>query len=126
MVMMGAMGTTSRLSSFRAASSGAVAPKATSLCFAAAARSLGRAARLRGLVVPCFRSPPALPDVNRTIRRGREVPTVAVRLRDRPWSAVLADMVEGVVVANELTGARADRVRAVLWLAVDEEAAEAA
>ena len=51
---------------------------------------------------------------------------MAVRLRDRPWSAVLADMVEGVVVANELTGARADRVRAVLWLAVDEEAAEAA
>ncbi len=124
--MMVDMGTASRLSSFRAASSGAAAPKASSLRFAAAARSLSQAARLRGLVVPGFRSPPALPDVNRTIRRGREVPTVAVRLRDRPWSAVLADMIEGVVVANELVGARADRVRAVLWLAVDEEVAEAA
>ena len=73
--MMVAMRNASRLSSFRAASSGA-APKATSLRFAAAARSLGRAARLRGLMVPGFRSPPALPDVNRTIRRGREAPTV--------------------------------------------------
>ena len=31
-----------------------------------------------------------------------------------------------ISAANELVGARADRVRAVLWLAVDEEAAEAA
>jgi hypothetical protein len=40
---------------------------------------------------------------------------VAVALRDRPWPAVVADMVEGVVAANRLTGVRADHVRAGLW-----------
>jgi hypothetical protein len=93
--------------------------QATSLRFAAAARALGQAARLRELVVPSFRSPPGL-EVHRTIRRRAGVPTVAVRLRDRPWGAVLADMVEGIIVANGLVGARADRVRAALWLAVDD------
>ncbi|MEZ5167053.1 MAG: hypothetical protein R2695_11405 [Acidimicrobiales bacterium] len=94
--------------------------EATSLEFAAAARTLGQAARLRDLVVPGFRSPPGLADVHRTLRRRRGVPSVAVRLKGRPWSAVLADMIEGIVVANGLTGARADRVRAALWLAVDD------
>ncbi len=93
--------------------------QATSLRFATAARALGQAARLRELVVPAFRSPPGL-EVQRTIRRRAGVSTVAVRLKDRPWGAVLADMVEGIVVANSLTGARADRVRAALWLAVDD------
>lgn len=45
---------------------------------------------------------------------------MAVRLKGRPWSAVVSDMIEGVVVANGLTGARADRARAALWLAVDD------
>jgi hypothetical protein len=40
-------------------------------------------------------------------------------IRDRPWAAVLADMIEGTLVANDLTGARADKVRMALWLAVD-------
>ena len=93
--------------------------QATSLRFATAARALGQAARLRDLVVPSFRSPPGL-DVQRTIRRRAGVPTVAVRLRDRPWGAVLADMIEGIVVANSLSDARADRARAALWLAVDD------
>lgn len=93
--------------------------QATSFRFATAARALGQAARLRELVVPSFRSPPGL-DVQRSIRRRAGVPTVAVRLRERPWSAVLADMVEGIVVANGLSGARADRVRAALWLAVED------
>ena len=93
--------------------------EATSLRFATAARALGQAARPRDLVVPSFRSPPGL-DVQRTIRRRAGVPTVAVRLRGRPWSAVLADMIEGIVVANGLTGTRADRARAALWLAVDD------
>ena len=45
---------------------------------------------------------------------------MAVRLKGRPWSAVVADMIEGVVVANGLTGTKADRARAALWLAVDD------
>lgn len=93
---------------------------ATSLMFANAARSLGQAARLRDLAVPGFRSPPSIEGVQRSIRRRRGVPSVAVRLKGRPWSAVVADMIEGVVVANGLTGARADRARSALWLAVDD------
>ncbi len=73
-------------------------------------------------MVPGFRSPPRIADAHRTIRRRGSVPSVAVRLRGRPWSAVLADMIEGVVVANELSGMRADRVRAALWLAVEDPA----
>ncbi len=95
---------------------------ATTLQFASAARDLATAARLRDLVVPGFRSPPRIADAHRTIRRRGPVPSVAVKLRGRPWPAVLADMIEGVVVANELTGIRADRVRAALWLAVDDPA----
>ncbi len=94
--------------------------EATSLRFAAAARSLGQAARLRSLVVPGFRSPPGLADVHRTLRFRGGVPTVAVQLKGRPWSAVVADMIEGVVAANGLAGAKADRARAALWLAVDD------
>ena len=99
--------------------------QATSLRFATAARSLGQAARLRDLVVPAFRSPPGIEGVHRTLRRRRGIPSVAVRLKERPWSAVLSDMIEGVVVANNLTGAKADRTRAALWLAVEDPAGEA-
>jgi hypothetical protein len=90
----------------------------TSLRFARLARSLGEAARAQGLRAPSFRSPPRLPGVSRSIvRRGPGV-TVAVALRDRPWGAVVADMVEGVVAANRLAGVGADRARAALWQAV--------
>lgn len=94
----------------------------TSLEFAELARSLCRAAWLRGLVVPAFASPPGRADLNRSIRRRAGSPLVAVRLRGRPQSAVAADMIEGVVVANRLSGVRADRIRAALWLAVDTSA----
>ena len=66
--------------------------------------------------------------MQRTIRRRRGVPTIAVRLRGRPWPAVVSDMIEGIVVGNGLSGARADRIRAALWLAIDnstERVAEA-
>ena len=71
-------------------------------------------------MVPGFRSPPGLPGVHRTLRFRNGVPTVAVALKGRPWSAVVADMIEGVVAANRLEGAKADRARAALWLAVDD------
>ncbi|MGI9601128.1 MAG: hypothetical protein ACR2QE_04540 [Acidimicrobiales bacterium] len=91
-----------------------------SLRFAAAVRTLGDTARARGLVMPTFRSPPGLADAHRSIRRARGVATVAVALRNRPWAAVLADMIEGIVVANHLGGLDADGVRAELWAAVAE------
>ena len=98
---------------------------APSLRFAAAARALGEAARSLGLVVPGFRSPPRLPEVDRTLRRGGpdgDEVVVAVRLAGRPWVSVLADMVEGVVVANRLRGAAAGAARTRLWSAVEAEA----
>lgn len=93
-----------------------------SVRFAETARALGQAARLRGLEVPTFRSPPGLSGVQRTIRRRGTSAIVSVVVRDRPWAAVVADMVEGIVVANRLESIRADTVRAALWLAVDEPA----
>ena len=53
--------------------------------------------------------------MHRSLRFRRGVPTVAVLLKGRPWSAVVADMIEGVVAANGLQGAKADRARAALW-----------
>ncbi len=101
--------------------------EATSVRFAAAARSLGTAARRRGLAVPAFRSPPRLVGVDRSLRRRADgAVVVAVRLRGRPWVAVLADMVEGVVVANRLSGADADQCRGVLWAAVEGGGLQAA
>ncbi|HSJ92085.1 MAG TPA: hypothetical protein VK917_08440 [Ilumatobacter sp.] len=83
--------------------------------FAAAARTLTSEARRRGLVGPSFRCPPRLVGVDRTIRRRRDGAIVSVRVRGRPWPAVLADMIEGVVVANRLVPPRADRLRTELW-----------
>lgn len=90
---------------------------ATTLRFAAAARRLSREARRLGLDVPGFRSPPKVSGADRTLRRwvGGQGATIAVRVRGRPWVAVAADMVEGVVAANKLAGPAADRVRSALW-----------
>ena len=98
--------------------------EATSLRFAAAARLLGRVARRRGLDVPGFRSPPRLQGADRSLRRHSSgAATVSVRYRGRPWPAVLADMIDGVVAANGLVGNAADRTRTALWSAVESDAA---
>jgi hypothetical protein len=98
--------------------------EATSLRFAAAARVLGRVARRRGLDVPGFRSPPRLEGADRSLRRHASgAVTVSVRYRARPWPAVLADMIDGVVAANRLVGNAADRTRTALWSAVEADAA---
>lgn len=93
--------------------------EATSLRFAGAARTITEVARARGLAAPTFRSPPTLAGVQRSLRRRGDTVTVAVRLRQRPWVAVLADMIDGVVAANRLRGAEADDVRTALWQAVE-------
>ena len=105
---------------------GAMTP-ASSLRFAAAARALADECRRRGLTVPGFRSPPRLQGVDRSVRRRPDGGAmVAVCLRGRPWPAVLADMVEGVIVTNALSGPDADRSRAALWEAVAPEEHQAA
>lgn len=95
--------------------------EATSIRFAAAARTLGRVARREGLVVPSFRSPPRTVGLDRSIRRPRTGVVVSIRLRDRSWIAVVADMVDGVIVANLLESVDAARLRTLLWEALEVE-----
>jgi hypothetical protein len=96
--------------------------RSSTVRFAHAARRLGAAARAAGLTVPAFRSPPRRPGAPRTIRRLPGGPVVAVALRDRAFADVLADMVEGVVIANGLQEPAASRVRGVLTAAVTASA----
>jgi hypothetical protein len=42
-----------------------------------------------------------------------------VRVKGRPQAAVLADMIEGIVVSNGLVAPDADRLRSELWSVVD-------
>ena len=95
---------------------------ATTVEFAAAARALTREARRRGLVGPSFRCPPRLVGVDRSIRRRPDGAVVSIRLHNRPRSAVLADMIEGIVVTNHLRPPQADRVRTDLWTAIETTA----
>ena len=46
---------------------------------------------------------------------------IAVQVRGRPWYVVVADMIEGVVVANGLKPPAADRLRTELWSVVTAE-----
>jgi hypothetical protein len=55
----------------------------------------------------------------RTIRRYASTAVVSVRLRDRPFEAVVADMVEGVIVVNRLEGEAARHTRGALSAALD-------
>lgn len=85
--------------------------------FTAAARVLAQRTAELGLVVPGFRSPPRIVGVNRSIRRSQdgEGGVVAVRLSDRPFTAAIGDMIEGVVCINRLDPSEADRARTQLW-----------
>ena len=94
---------------------------ATTIDFASAARTLTREARRRGLVVPSYRCPPRIVGLDRSIRRRPGVgagAVVSVRVNGRPRAAMVADMIEGVVVANSLRAPHADRLRSELWSAV--------
>ena len=86
--------------------------------FAWTSRTLADAAVRLGMVAPSFRSPPAVPGVDRTLRwqldGGGAV--VAVRLWGRPFAAIRADMVDGVLAANGVPrgSVEAARLRALL------------
>lgn len=87
--------------------------------FLTAARLIGGEARALGLRVPAFRSPPRRSGAVRTLRRtGDGGAVVAVALGGRPQEAVVADVVEGVILANALAGEAADRARRRLMAAV--------
>lgn len=83
-----------------------------------AVRAVSEAARSRGLTAPSFRSPPRTPGVDRAIIRRPTGVMVALTVAGRPFEAVLADIVEGVVAANRLTDVVADRTRRHLWSAL--------
>lgn len=88
--------------------------------FAEAGRRLAAAATVMELRTPAFRTPPRVPGLDRTIRCGPDGSAlVSVRSRGRAWPAVLADMIEGVVRANELPPQDAARVRNELWRATE-------
>ncbi|MFM8001799.1 MAG: hypothetical protein ACKPAJ_05230 [Actinomycetota bacterium] len=87
--------------------------------FAWAARVLANQAHRHGLKPPGFRTPPRIVGVDRSLRRIKDSVVVSVALRDRPFLAVLSDMVEGVVAANRLVGREAETARTVLWSCVE-------
>jgi hypothetical protein len=91
----------------------------TTVEFADVARTLTSEARRHELVGPSFRCPPRLVGIDRSIRRRANGAVVAVRLQGRPRGAVIADMIEGVVVTNGLLPPDADRVRTELWASLD-------
>jgi hypothetical protein len=100
---------------------------AASVRFARAARVVAEAARAEGWQTPGFRSPPRLAGAQRTVRRRADGgAVVAIRVRGRPWAAVVGDLVEGVVVANGFTGADAQRCRGRLWEALQPPQGRAA
>ncbi len=84
------------------------------LRFASVARSLATAARASSLEVPAFRSPPRIPDVNRSIRRYPGGSVVSVKIKGRPLGRVVEDMVDGVLIANRVRGEAAPRLRLAL------------
>ncbi len=100
--------------------------QADSVRFSAAIRAVGEEARHLGLTVPGFRSPPRLAGADRTIRRGAGGPIIAVRLRGRPFADVMADVVEGVLVANGVPRGRDLRVRRKLLDAIEATVRRAA
>ena len=101
-------------------------PRATAVQFSESVRLVVGLARRGGLRPPVFRSPPTLPEVDRTIRRSTSGSVVvAVRRDGRPLAAVQADVIEGVVAANGLSGHRADRFRHAAWAELDGRPASA-
>jgi hypothetical protein len=100
-----------------------VAAVSPGLHFAHTARRLGLAARAADLVVPAFRSPPRRGDVTRAIRRLPGGVVVSVRVNGRSFADIDADMVDGVLAANSLSGEAAARVRHTLLSALSRDAA---
>lgn len=90
----------------------------SSMQFASAGRMLADRARDLGISAPTFRSPPRLAGVRRSVtRHGDRSVTVAVVVRDRPPAAVVADMIDGIVLASGAPGVAACRLHDHLWAA---------
>jgi len=93
--------------------------RSDTVIFSTIVRAVSEETRRLGLAVPGFRSPPRLTGADRTIRRRAGETTVAIRLRHRPFADVVADVVEGVVVANQVPPGQDIKVRCRLLSAVE-------
>jgi hypothetical protein len=93
------------------------------LWFAAAGRALNTTAVGHGLVPVAFRSPPRDPALDRSLRRRADGTVVSVRVGGRARSAVWADMVDGVLTANDLGPGERSRLRRDLLAVADSVAA---
>lgn len=90
--------------------------------FAAVARSLMAECHRLGLTVPAFRSPCRVAGAHRSIRRTR-VGQVVVHVSHigRDVHSVTADLIDGVIAANDLTDAQTvETMRNALWVAAGE------
>jgi hypothetical protein len=91
--------------------------------FAGTARWLAAAAHARGLAAPGFRTPPRQAGCNRTVRRYPDgTSLVAVKVKGRLWDDVVDDLIAGILLVNDLHGARAAEVRFGLWMDLAERA----
>lgn len=87
-----------------------------SIQFGEIARDVANRARSLGLSAPVFKSPPRIVGMSRTVRlRADGQAIVAVAFRNRPKPAVIADLIEGVIVSNDLDAIKACRLRDDLW-----------
>ncbi|MDP7066510.1 MAG: hypothetical protein QF637_02690 [Acidimicrobiales bacterium] len=99
---------------------------APSVRFSMVAKTIGRLGAQVGFTVPGFRSPPRSGEIDRTLRKDGSGSIVAVRIKDRQFEAVVADMIEGVVVCNGLSAERSSELRNLLWRAAMQVGKDAA
>ena len=86
-----------------------------SIQFSIAVRTLGRIADRLGYRIPQFRCPPPSAKYQRSVRKtGDENLSISIVIRGRPWLAILADIVEGFVIANTQSGQDSE-IRNILW-----------
>lgn len=91
------------------------------------ARRLATYCHQVGITAPGYRSPPSEPGVSRALKRypdGSVVVSIALRGRSR--DEVLADMIDGVIVANGLRSGRAENLRTTLHWVVTSRMTSAA
>ena len=91
---------------------------APSVRFAIVAKVLTQVSARCGIEVPGFKSPPRSVDLDRTVRHQSSGSVVSVRIKDRPFEAVIGDMIEGVILCNDLPIATAGKLRNLMWSAV--------
>jgi len=91
---------------------------APSVRFSIVAKVITQVSARCGIEVPGFKSPPRSGDLDRAVRQQSSGSVVAVRIKDRPFEAVIADMIEGVILCNDLPVGKAAKLRNVMWSAV--------